>query len=205
MAVSYTSNLGLGLQDDNEASWGAVERQSWQRIEDRLAAVAAGTPTTASQIGYFVGMKFFDSSAAEWYDCTAAATTATGSSWSKTKGMGMATSVPENFVQTAITTNLSVGVTSDEETVSFSSEVVPNLQAEGQKIMTATGDWTLQVPTATVAGEFLLRVLNNGAVTFTAGTNVTLVSGEYDTTASAINLIAGAWFPTASDLRIAVK
>lgn len=80
MSVVYTTNLGLGKQTD-EANWGGVERQNWQRVEDRLAGTASTGPSTASQVGAFIGQRFFDWSKLQEHISAAGATTATGSSW----------------------------------------------------------------------------------------------------------------------------
>lgn len=103
--------------------------------------------------------------------------------------------------------DLTGGVKTDIETVAYAANVTPSGSAEYQKLMVATGNWQMDCPSDSKGFSFIIEVENDnaGGVTFTAGSNVHIVEGTYDTSDNAINLIGGTYYPSASRLYIAIK
>jgi hypothetical protein len=62
MPITFTPKLGLGLQDQGEANWDDTERQTFQRIEDRLCLSGSTDPNTATE-SFYVGQPYFQTTA----------------------------------------------------------------------------------------------------------------------------------------------
>ncbi len=103
------------------------------------------------------------------------------------------------------TANLTVGMTTDVDTITYGASVTPDITKEAVKSLTATGNWTLNAPSGTVAGGFVLEVTNSGTVNLTLGTGVSkIASGSYVTTDGAKNILVGTYYPSPARLYVAI-
>lgn len=102
--------------------------------------------------------------------------------------------------------NLTVGFTCDIDPVSYAASITPSLSTPPIKTLTATGNFALNKPAGSDGGNYVLRVTNSGTVTMTPGTGVTVVSGEYDTTNTAVNILyCTYWGDNTMDVTIAQR
>lgn len=82
-----------------------------------------------------------------------------------------------NWLHPDITNNLTVGYTTDVESVTFTTNITPDFTGEYLKLLTVTADFTLEEPTGNGHTEYLITVTGSptpGYWVVSAGTDVTI-------------------------------
>lgn len=120
--------------------------------------------------------------------------------WLAAGGEGADLTEDPNTMKDDETSNLTVGFTTDIETIVFAASITPDITAEGLKELAVSGNWTLNCPAVSNGGSFAIRATNDASVrTLTLGSNVhNIGAGSYDSAANAVNVIAGVFYPGAT-------